>query len=97
MFVAVIIIGLMIFGAMGILFMWLMDSESKNAQRNKGTIVHETFNGAPMVTYKVSKIGGGTLTLQQMLEGAEEYGYELHAQADDDHITELVFKLKENA
>jgi len=69
-----------------------MSSEAKKAQNNAGTIIHETFNGAPMVTYTVSKVGGGTLTLQQMLEGAELYGYELYAQSEGQHLTELVFK-----
>ena len=82
----------MILGVLGIIFMIMLSQESKHAQRNRGQIIHETFNGAPFVTYKVSKIGGGTLTMQQVLEAAMNLGYELHAQSDSEHITELVFR-----
>src|SRR5699024_11681767 len=76
----------MILGVLGIIFMIMLSQESKHAQRNRGQIIHETFNGAPFVTYKVSKIGGGTLTMQQVLEAAMNLGYELHAQSDSEHI-----------
>jgi len=90
--VMLILIGLALFGFFGLIFMGTMDSADKKVQRNAEQILDETFNGAETAVYKVATIGG-TLKFEQVLAGAEQRGYALHAQNQEaKYLTTLVFK-----
>ena len=91
MFLIVLVIGLMIFGVGGFVFFGLLNAEDKKTQKNADSILDKTFDGSDTATYKVSSVGG--LQFDQVLEGAEKRGYDLHAQNQDNpHLTTLVFK-----
>ena len=81
----------MLFGFFGIVFFAIMGASDKHTQKNAQKILDETFDGSETAVYKVSGLGG--LKFEQVLEGAEKRGYELHAQnQDNSSLTTLVFK-----
>lgn len=88
----VLIVGLMLFGFVGFIFIGMMDNADKKVQQNADKILDNTFDGSETATYKVVGFGG-TLKFEQVLKGAEQRGYELHAQnQDNENLTTLVFK-----
>lgn len=73
------------------LYIGVKKSAEKKTQKNAEQILNKTFNGAETATYRVS--GKGGLTFAQVLSGAEERGYTLHAQNNDtSKVSTLVFK-----
>ena len=92
---------LFIFGAaIGVLIIYLVVSkfrkEIKNAdnavQANPDKYLDDVFDGRNTAVYKVVNFGG-TLKDEQVIEGAEKRGYELHSQNTDSSFQKtLVFK-----
>lgn len=91
-FITFLVLGLMAFGFFGFVFMGSMSNANKKVQQNAEQILDDTFDGKETAVYKVTSIGG-TLKFEQVLAGAEQRGYRLHAQNQDtEHLTTLVFK-----
>ena len=73
------------------LYLGIKKTAQKNTQKNSEQILNTTFNGTETATYRVSSVGG--LKFDQVLTGAEQRGYTLHAQNQDtSKTTTLVFK-----
>ena len=64
----------------------------KAVQSNPDKYLDEVFDGRQTAVYKVISFGG-TLKDDQVIEGAEKRGYELHSQNTDSSMQKsLVFK-----
>ena len=72
------------------LYLGVRKSAEKSTQKNAEQLLNQTFNGTETATYRVT---GGGLTFDQVLNGAEQRGYKLHAQnKDTKKVSTLVFK-----
>lgn len=73
------------------LYLGVRKYTEKKTQKNAEQVLDQTFNGTETATYRISAKGG--LTFDQVLTGAEDRGYDLHAQnKDTSKVSTLVFK-----
>lgn len=86
--VGLVILGFILFGLFGTAFIGYAASKDQAAKESAPTILDNTFNGAPHVSYQT---GIGRLSYEDVVIGATYRGYELTNQANIGNYQTLVF------
>lgn len=85
MLLLVIVLGLAalaIFGLIGFVLLGSTSHAQRKAEESEDTLLDETFDGRPSVTYKVNM---STMKYETIVSGAEARGYRLAHQADNQY------------